>query len=160
MKNRNQFLDVLDQVQEQYKNGKESSKFWFTRISFANEPAHMKVEEDADKTSDRKATRRTTRRSRVARVAARNQQQEAQWLNVEGYILRQSEEDIVNSIQSDLMRSLLNLDAFQMPDGKDMDIAKFTTKNGVVIYFDSNSKIPTNLSEFNFSYRINTQAGK
>lgn len=160
VKNRNQFLDVLDQVQEQYKNGKESSKFWFTRISFANEPTHMKVEEDADKTSDRKATRRTTRRSRVARVAARNQQQEAQWLNVEGYILRQSEEDIVNSIQYDLMHSLLNLDAFQMSDGKDMDIAKFTTKNGVVIYFDSNSKIPTNLSEFNFSYRINTQAGK
>ncbi len=150
VKNRNSFLGVLDAIQEEYVPG----QIWFSRIAFSGKQEYVN-----DKAKEETAEKKDARRSRRSGRGRTQETASEQWLNVEGYSVRLNKDDMVIFILSDFLTGKLGkLDVFSMPEsGHD----NYYTKLGNVINVTKGaSPKETNISEFNYSYRLNSKAGK
>ncbi len=158
VKNRNFFLDILNDIQEEYKPGKNwSSKIWFSKMEFSGRQAFGKkvaAAEDDDRQNNR---RRRSRGAKSADVSSNL------WLNVEGYGLRQSRDDTPASDQNDFLAGKIGCNVFGMPEV--VNTVDYSSKLGIsfnVSTTGGEAAAPKeiNISEFNYSYPINTKAGR
>ncbi len=156
--NRNYFLGVLDEIQSEYEPG----QIWFSKMAFSDQQEFVNAKTSAVQEEDSKAKTNTrARRSRTAGRTAgkRAETAKAQWLNVEGYSVRLNRDDMVIVVLSDFLTGKIGkLNVFDMPEsGHD----NYYTKLGMGISV-TKSEVPkeTNVSEFNYSYRLKSKTGK
>ncbi len=155
--NRNYFLNVLDEIQSEYEPG----QIWFSKMAFSDRQEFVNVKAAAVQEDDSKTkSNARSRRTRAGRNAGKRAETEkSQWLNVEGYSVRLNRDDMVIVVLSDFLTGKIGkLNVFDMPEsGHD----NYYTKLGIGISV-TKSEVPkeTNVSEFNYSYRLKSKTGK